>query len=110
MKEALKEIMDNRSGLVFKSPITGEELSTPKRQLKKIKDAANIPELTMHFFRHIAVSAFGEMGLSNTILSAALGHTNLQTVNDYYLSANHTKSSEKLNTAINQLLLENKEE
>jgi integrase len=97
---ALEEILDTHKGLVFKSPITGKELYSPKKQLLKIKELSNIPELTMHYFRHILVSAMGEMGMANTILSASLGHTNLQTVNDYYLSANHTKGSQEANKMI----------
>ena len=49
----------------------------------------------------------GEMGTANTVLSASLGHTNLQTVNDFYLSANHTKASAEANQTIAKLL-ENK--
>lgn len=60
--EALSHIKDEHRGLVFKSPVTGAELYPPKKQLAKIKDAAKIPELTMHYFRHILVSAMGEAG------------------------------------------------
>ncbi|MCX6077474.1 MAG: tyrosine-type recombinase/integrase [Campylobacterales bacterium] len=101
--EALSCINDEHNGLVFKSPITGIELYPPKKQLAKIKDAANIPELTMHYFRHILVSAMGEAGTATTILSASLGHTNLDTVNNFYLSANHTKASQAANIAIEKL-------
>lgn len=103
--EALAHIKDERSGLVFKSPVTGIELYPPKKQLAKIKDAANIPELTMHYFRHILVSAMGEAGTATTILSASLGHTNLDTVNNFYLSANHTKASQEANKAIELLTI-----
>lgn len=101
--EALSHIKDEHSGLVFKSPITGAELYPPKKQLAKIKDTANIPELSMHYFRHILVSAMGEAGTATTILSASLGHTNLETVNNFYLSANHTKASQEANIAIANL-------
>lgn len=104
---ALSEIKDDHIGLVFKSPVTQLALCTPKKQLAKIKEKADIPELTMHYFRHILVSAMGEMGTANTVLSASLGHTNLQTVNDFYLSANHTKASAEANQTIAKLL-ENK--
>lgn len=107
IKDTLKEIIDDHQGLVFKSPRTSKELSTPKVQLKILKIKANIPELTMHYFRHILVSAMGEMGTANTVLSASLGHVNLQTVNDYYLSANHTKGSQEANITINKLISEN---
>ena len=100
IKIALKEINDNNEGLIFKSPITNRELYPPKNQLNRIKELSNIPELTMHYFRHILVSAMGEMGTATTILSASLGHTNLKTVNDFYLSANHTKSSQEANKTI----------
>ncbi len=42
----------------------------------------------------------GEMGTATTILSASLGHTNLDTVNNFYLSANHTKASSEANDII----------
>lgn len=101
--EALSAITNDHEGLIFKSPITGNELYPPKKQLAKIREQSCIPELTMHYFRHILVSAMGEAGTANTILSASLGHTNLDTVNKFYLSANHTKASGEANRAIESL-------
>lgn len=98
--EALHKITDDKQGLLFKSPRTGNELFTPKKQLAKLKEKAEIPELTMHYFRHILVSAMGELGTASTVLSAALGHTNLGTVNNFYLTANHTKASREANEMI----------
>ena len=103
ISSALKEIKDNKLGLIFKSPITRGVLSTPKKQLEKIKEYSNIQELTMHYFRHILVSAMGELGTASTILSASLGHTNLNTVNQFYLSANYRKASEITNQTIKQI-------
>lgn len=107
--EALSFINTDRMGLVFRSPRTGEELFTPKKQLAKLKEAAGIPELTMHYFRHILVSAMGEAGTATTILSASLGHVNLDTVNNFYLSANHTKASKEANKTIDALLGQEKQ-
>jgi hypothetical protein len=59
----------------------------------------------MHYFRHILVSAMGEMGVAGTVLSASLGHTNLDTVNQFYLSANHLKGSQTANKSIEGILL-----
>jgi len=99
--EAISHIHEqNSSGLIFKSPKTDKELHPPKRQLERIKTFTNIPELTMHYFRHIVVSAMGESGTATTVLSAALGHTNLDTVNNFYLSANHQKASFEANQTI----------
>ena len=100
--EALSHIKSH-SGLVFESPITNKELFTPKKQLAKIKETSQIKELTMHYFRHILVSAMGESGIATTVLSASLGHTNLDTVNQFYLSANHKKSSATANKAIESI-------
>lgn len=101
--EALSNIKDDHKGLIFKSPITGKELYSPKKQLSNIKKDTGIDELTMHYFRHILVSAMGESGVAGTVLSASLGHTNLDTVNQFYLSANHQKSSQTANIAIEKL-------
>jgi len=98
--EAINQIIDEKIGLVFKSPVTGNKLYSPKKQLAKLREFVDIPELTMHYFRHILVSAMGEMGTAGTILSASLGHTNLDTVNQFYLSANHTRGSQEANKMI----------
>lgn len=104
IKDAILQIKDDNLGLVFKSPVTNKELYSPKKQLAHIKEKANIPELTMHYFRHILVSAMGEIGTASTILSASLGHTNLNTVNQFYLSANHTKGSAIANEMIGSIV------
>lgn len=102
--ESLQGIQDNNKGLIFKSPITGKELHSPKKQLAHIKKDSGVTELTMHYFRHILVSAMGERGIATTVLSASLGHTNLETVNNFYLSANHTSSSKVANEAVQNIL------
>jgi integrase len=102
--QAINEIKEDRRGLVFKSPITKEKLYSPKNKLRHLKEFVKMPELTMHYFRHILVSAMGEMGTAGTILSASLGHTNLDTVNQFYLSANHTKASQETNLTIDKLV------
>lgn len=103
IKETLLTIRETKNDLIFKSPKTGKYLSTPKRQLAKIKDIANIPELTMHYFRHILVSAMGEVGVASSILSASLGHTDLDTVNKFYLSENHKNASKIANETIEKI-------
>jgi len=62
--EAINQITDEKVGLVFKSPVTGKKLYSPKKQLAKLRDFVDIPELTMHYFRHILVSAMGRDGYS----------------------------------------------
>ena len=103
IKAALIDIQDNHEGLIFKSPITQKELYSPKRQLERIRKATGIEKLTMHYFRHILVSAMGEHGIATTILSASLGHTNLDTVNNFYLTVNHKAASKTANLEIEKL-------
>lgn len=100
IKEALLEMNLDNLGLVFKSPITGKMLDSPRRQLAKLKLDTCIEELTMHYFRHILVTALGEYGAAAPIMSAALGHTRADTVDLYYRSPNHLKGSQD---AIQQL-------
>jgi integrase len=100
--EALSHIKTD-GGFVFQSQITNHKISTPKRQLEKLKKGSGVKELTMHYFRHILVSAMGETGIARTVLSASLGHTNLDTVNQFYLSANHKKASHEANLAIENI-------
>ena len=100
IKNSLLEIKDNQTGLIFKPYRNGKELHSPKKQLAKLKEDTGIENLTMHYFRHILVSAMGELGTASTVLSASLGHTNLDTVHNFYLTANHTKASKKTNEVI----------
>jgi len=94
----------NSQGLVFRSPKTGRELSTPKKQMEKLREASGIEELTLHYFRHIMATALGESGMVNTVLSASLGHNSSATVDNYYRTANHLKGSEEATQAIEHIV------
>jgi integrase len=104
IKESLSNMLDNQKGLIFKSPVTDKELHPPRAQITKIKKNSGVEKLTLHYFRHILVSALGEMGTAGTILSASLGHTNLSTVDNFYRTANHTKASIEANLSIDKIL------
>ncbi len=101
---SLLKIDDNRTGLVFKPHRGGKELHSPKKQLSKLKEDTGIPNLTMHYFRHILVTAMGEAGTEATVMSASLGHTDSRTLEKSYLTMNHTISSGKANAKIEQIL------
>ncbi|MBV5278824.1 MAG: hypothetical protein J0647_07320 [Campylobacteraceae bacterium] len=45
----------------------------------------------------------GEVGTAAKILSAPLGHTNLNTVHQFYLSANHEKASQITNQTVQEI-------
>ncbi|MCK9482473.1 MAG: tyrosine-type recombinase/integrase [Bacteroidia bacterium] len=103
IKEPLLKLQDNQ-GLIFKSPITGKKLHPPRKQLAKIQEDANMPELTMHYFRHILVTALGESGTAATVLSASLGHTRADTVDKHYRSINHLKGSQDANKQLENII------
>jgi len=94
----------SKEGLVFKSPVTSRELSLPKVQVKKLKEASGIQELTLHYFRHIMATALSDVGMVGTVLSASLGHDNMQTVDNHYRTANSLKGSKEATKAIEQIL------
>ena len=103
--EALSH-MDRDSGLVFKSPVTGKELYSPKRQLSNLREHSGVEKLTLHYFRHILVSAMGESGTADSVLSASLGHEkNSEIVKTVYQSINHQKASQTANKTIEGILL-----
>jgi len=101
--EALSHFID-KTGLIFRSPKTGRELSTPKKQMEKLRESSGIQELTLHYFRHIMATALGESGMVNTVLSASLGHNNSATVDNYYRTANHLRGSEEATQAIEHIV------
>ena len=103
LREALLEFRDAGHSLVFASPATGKELSSPRWQLEKIKKATGIEELTMHYFRHILVSALGSAGVPAQVLSASLGHQHSGTVTSYYQTVDHLSHSQSANEGVLEL-------
>ena len=103
IKEPLTELQDAH-GLVFKSPKTGKKLHPPRKQLAKIKEDTVIEDLTMHYFRHILVTALGETGTAATVLSASLGHTRAETVDEVYRTINHLKGSQSANKQLESII------
>jgi len=103
IQQALIELKSD-NGLIFKSPITGKKLHPPRKQLAKIQKASDIPELTMHCFRHIFVTALGENGAAATVLSASLGHIRGDTVDQHYRSINHLKGSQDANKQLEHII------
>jgi len=103
IRMALLEFKSDRR-LVFVSPVTGRELSLPKVQIRKLKQASGIEELTLHYFRHIMATALSDVGMVGTVLSASLGHENMQTVDNYYRTANTLKGSREATQAIEHIL------
>ncbi|WP_415406924.1 tyrosine-type recombinase/integrase [Sulfurovum sp. CS9] len=91
--EPLKEIKDDRKGLVFKSPITGKKIINIDRQMRQLKKFLEIDNLSMHYMRNILVSALAEQQVEAITLSGILGHKDPNTINKY-LSINHYKSSQ----------------
>jgi integrase len=100
IREALLEFMDIGNSIVFASPQTGKLLSSPRWQLDKIKEVTGIEELTMHYFRHILVSALGSAGVPAQVLSASLGHQHSGTVTSYYQTVDHLSHSQSANQGV----------
>lgn len=103
IKEALI-LFQESSGLVFKSPKTGELLSPPKWRVYKLREASGIDNFTLHYSRHILATTLSDSGLVNTVLSASLGHNNSQTVDNYYRTANSLKGSKEATQAIENII------
>ncbi len=104
VKESLLQIIDNKTVLVFKPHRGGKELHSPKKQLAKLREDTGIENLTMHYFRHILVTAMGEEGTTATVMSAALGHSDSRTLEKHYLSTDHTKATSKVNSQVENIL------
>ncbi len=62
-----------------------------------------IIELTMHYFRHILVSALGSAGVPAQVLSASLGHQHSGTVTSYYQTVDHLSHSQSANEGVLEL-------
>ena len=58
-------------------------VSDIRHHIYKLRDDAEIPELTLHWMRNLAVSALSSMGVSALELSSMLGHTDPKTLRQY---------------------------
>jgi len=83
IKEALLQIPYNKKGYVFKSTKRqGQHIKYIDRQVAKINKILSF-KLTIHYSRHILVTALSNQNVNKPILSAVLGHTDLQSINRY---------------------------
>lgn len=103
IKEALLQIQDAHTGLVFKSPVTGRMLENTDGQMNKLKKHLEMPELTLHYMRNVLVSALAERGTEAITLSGMLGHRDATTINKY-LSLSYHNSSKKGNATMGQII------
>ena len=103
IKEALLQIQDTRTGLVFKSPVTGRMLENTDGQMNKLKKHLEMPELTLHYMRNVLVSALAERGTEAITLSGMLGHKDPSTIR-HYLSLSYHNSSKKGNATMGQII------
>ena len=103
LKVTLLELLDDRAGLVFKSPITSKKIVNLDRQMKQLRKHTKIDNLTLHYMRNILVSALAEQQTEAITLSGLLGHKDINTINKY-LSNSTLKSSIKGLETIDKIL------
>ena len=103
LKVTLLELLDDRIGLVFKSPVTGKKIINLDRQIKQLRKHTKIENLTLHYMRNILVSALAEQQTEAITLSGILGHKDINTINKY-LSNSTMKSSIKGLETIDKIL------
>jgi len=71
-----------KQGWVFESPLVpNQPINNVEKQTSKIKN--RLPNFTLHRLRNVIVSAMAEQGISATLMSAALGHNNTNTLSKY---------------------------
>ena len=108
----LQEIKDNRTGLVFKSHVTGKKIINTDRQMRQLKKFLDMDNLTLHYMRNILVSFLAEQQTEAITLSGILGHKDPNTITKY-LSINHHGSSkkglEKVDSILDVEVIEDKE-
>ena len=98
LKVVLLELLDERIGLVFKSPTTGKKIVNLDRQIKQLRKHTKIDNLTLHYMRNILVSALAEQGTEAITLSGILGHKDINTINKYLSNSTMNSSIKGLET------------
>lgn len=98
----LLQTFREEKGYVYESSLKqGKPISNLEVQTKKIKE--KIPKFTLHYMRNVVVSAMAEKGVSATLMSGALGHSNTATLAKY-LSLSYSKGSEEASNTIDLII------
>lgn len=106
LQKSLPLIEGKHEGLVFKSYVTGKQLTAVRAPLKKIKEHSEIKELSMHYFRHCLSSYAATLGgVSALEVSAMLGNTSTQTTQQYYITQDNLIASTRMNELIGSKLI-----
>lgn len=105
IKYLLLKIKDLDGIYMFSSPITGEKLQDVRRQVNKLKKKLGNPKFSLHYLRNVVTSVMGEQGIDSVYQSGALGHNDLNTINQYatipYLIGSEM-ASRAIEVAVNQ--------
>ncbi|MCK9492460.1 MAG: site-specific integrase [Sulfurimonas sp.] len=78
--------VDDKSGYVFKSPVTGTKFNDIRKAWARIKKEAKINKpFRIHDIRHlIGNTTINELGLSSNVAAAILGHSTTKMVEERY--------------------------
>lgn len=107
IKDPLMRILDDRVGLVFKSPINPiKPLTAIDRPMRNLKKHIGIDNLTLHYMRNILVSTLAEQGTEAVTLSGILGHKDINTINKYLSNSTMESGLKGLKTIDNILHVE----
>ncbi len=104
---ALRELLPvkhSKNDLIFLKDPKHKKVWTPKAQLKNLKVEAQVPELTMHLFRHILASAVLQSGGNIESASQALGHTNTAITESTYVTKDHRIGSKRANEVLEVII------
>lgn len=101
----LQSFKTNKQYYVFESPTNSKDyVKNIQAQTNKLKKALNNLKFGIHYLRNVVVSAMAEQGINPNLLSGALGHSNLNTMNKY-VSVPYIKGSHVANQTIDQITL-----
>lgn len=104
IKKELLSISDNKRGYVFKSPVKkGQPIKNIDGQVSKIRKYVDVDQFSLHYMRHILVSALFDRGAQQSTLTAVLGHTDIHSINRY-VSVNNLEGGKIANPMISEML------
>lgn len=97
--------MDDKSGYVFKSPVTGTKFEDIRRAWERLKTAAEITKpFRLHDIRHlIGYATINDLGLSSSVAAAILGHSTTKMVENRYSKVKAKTISNGLNMLFEHL-------
>ena len=98
---ALKQLPQQKKGLIFVNPRTLKRYTNIQREIESIRAVSRWKDFTFHSMRNLLASTLHARGVNASYISSVLGHTNPNTIKQYLtMERTQTVIEEEINSVL----------